>query len=725
VIHRLTTLLCCAAVAAAVLPSAAHAGQYTVTSCFGDGVNNSWQPFHGNGHVDAYSDCPGGVSVNGRQTAGMVARNTYGSAAAPGLTMAEVFFDAPAGGRIVRVTGEINQTSTNGWQAGIHDDGAGQWRWCGTSCLSTFGGWYGFDIGGLSTNRVSAYVICGRQSCARDGLYGLAALRNVSVVVSEDSPPSVAIASGPLASGGWQRGVQEVGVAASDGVGIRRTTVLVDGVPRRGAERGCNPTRTVPCPNGTDSFPIPTTELSDGPHTLTAEAVDSAGNEAQTTRRIAVDNTAPLSPSALAVAGATGWRGKNSFQLRWSNPRQSAAPIAAASIVLCPLAHTTSDLIGCVTPSRTSAGLQSATGVRVPGPGQWRARVWLRDAAGNQSSSNSAETILRFDDQAPTVAFLASSPERPTVIQVKAQDVGSGLATREILLRRRGGSTWMSLPVVADRSGFSAVIDDEHLPDGLYELRARVVDLAGNEHSTDRRTDGQIAALALPLRIKTSLRVGKRKRVRARGAKGKRRYRIVLIEKPQSRYGHTILLRGRLTSPGGNPLAGRDLEVLEQTHLPAAPWRPIATLHTSKTGRFTFRALRGPSRTLRFRFDGTPTIRGRTAEVRLGVRAATTMTVSRHRVVNGEGVTFRGRLRGRPVPASGKLIELQARARGRWLTFGTTHAHAGTGRWSFPYRFSATRGNVHYRFRVRVPKEAGYPYEMGTSRSVEVSVRGL
>lgn len=282
-----------------------------------------------------------------------------------------------------------------------------------------------------------------------------------------------------------------------------------------------------------------------------------------------------------------------------------------------------------------------------------------------------------------------------------------------------------SVKTAPDRDGFSAFIDDEHLRDGIYDLRARAVDLAGNERSTDRLTDGKRAALALPLRIKTRLVVGKPKRVRARGSRGKRRYRIVLVGKPRSRFGRTIPLRGRLTSPGGNPLVGRNIQVLEQTNLRTAPWRPIATLRTSRTGRFTFKALRGPSRTLRFRFGGTDTIRGRTAEVRLRVRAATTMTVDRRRVVNGEGVTFRGRLRGRPFPAGGKLVEIQARGRGRWMTFGTTRARARTGRWSFPYRFSATRGTVQYRFRARVPRDSGYPYETGTSPSVVVGVRGL
>jgi hypothetical protein len=349
--------------------------------------------------------------------------------------------------------------------------------------------------------------------------------------------------------------------------------------------------------------------------------------------------------------------------------------------------------------------------------------VSLQDAAGNRSAST--EAVLRFDDQAPTLNFLAQSQDRPTLVRVKAQDVGSGLGVREITITRRGSSISTSLSLIADRNGFSTTIDDEHLRDGIYDLRARARDLAGNERSTDRRTDGRRAALALPLRIKTSLRVGKRMRIRARGANGKRRYRIVLIEKPQSRYGRTILLRGRLTSLGGNPLVARNIDVLAQTHLSAAPWRPIATLRTTRTGRFTFRALRGPSRTLRFRFNGSDTIRGRTAVVRLGVRAASSIFVDRRRVVNGESVMFRGRLRGRPLPSSGKLIEIQARARGRWLTFGTTRAKASGGRWALPYRFSGTRGNVRYRFRVRIPKESSYPYETGTSRSVSVNVRGL
>ena len=40
------------------------------------------------------------------------------------------------------------------------------------------------------------------------------------------------------------------------------------------------------------------------------------------------------------------------------------------------------------------------------------------------------------------------------------------------------------------------------------------------------------------------------------------------------------------------------------------------------------------------------------------------------------------------------------------------------------YRFRRTRGVQHYRFRLRLPREAGYPFEPGTSRSLTVRVRG-
>jgi hypothetical protein len=199
----------------------------------------------------------------------------------------------------------------------------------------------------------------------------------------------------------------------------------------------------------------------------------------------------------------------------------------------------------------------------------------------------------------------------------------------------------------------------------------------------------------------------------------------VLIVKPRARFGRTIKLHGRLTTPGGNPLVDSEVEVSEQLALPGAVPRRIASLRTSRTGRFTFKALRGPSRVLRFRYAGTGTIRARTTTVDLRVQASSTLHPSRRKVRNGEYVTFRGRVRGRPLPSAGKLVELQVFTRGQWRTFAQPRASARTRRWAYAYRFEAVRGHVRFRFRARIRKETGFPYDLGYSRQKSVTVVGL
>jgi hypothetical protein len=150
----------------------------------------------------------------------------------------------------------------------------------------------------------------------------------------------------------------------------------------------------------------------------------------------------------------------------------------------------------------------------------------------------------------------------------------------------------------------------------------------------------------------------------------------------------------------------------------------VARLRTSRTGRFTYLLPAGPSRVVRFRYPGTPTIRAQTREVDVRVRAGSTLWPNRRSLLNGEAVVLSGRLLGRPVPRSGKLVELQAFVRRHWRTFDSTRA-GHTGRWSYTYRFLNTVGRVRYRFRVRIPRESGYPYARGVSRPVAVTVRGL
>lgn len=149
----------------------------------------------------------------------------------------------------------------------------------------------------------------------------------------------------------------------------------------------------------------------------------------------------------------------------------------------------------------------------------------------------------------------------------------------------------------------------------------------------------------------------------------------------------------------------------------------VGVLHTDQSGSYTYTASGSASPTLRFSYAGSPLILPADAKVDVRVPAVSTLRVSRRRVVNGESVVFSGRVRSLPLPASGKLIQVEVLLSGGWQTFRTTRTD-GNGRWRMAYRFDRTVGVQWYRFRVELPREAGYPFETGASRSIRVRVRG-
>ena len=112
--------------------------------------------------------------------------------------------------------------------------------------------------------------------------------------------------------------------------------------------------------------------------------------------------------------------------------------------------------------------------------------------------------------------------------------------------------------------------------------------------------------------------------------------------------------------------------------------------------------------------SGAPRLCG--AQLRLSVRAGIRFAVTPKRLVNGESLTMRGRLLGRPLPAAGKTIVIQARARGipTWTAVNTIRA-GSSGRFTFRYRFRRTFQRTTYEFRAIAPKQRSYPFARGWS----------
>jgi hypothetical protein len=173
---------------------------------------------------------------------------------------------------------------------------------------------------------------------------------------------------------------------------------------------------------------------------------------------------------------------------------------------------------------------------------------------------------------------------------------------------------------------------------------------------------------------------------------------------------------GRLATVDGQSIAGGVVQLF-------AAEQVIDSVTTDATGRFRTVVIGTRSQDLRLTYTGSLQALPTQTTLKLRVPAATSAKVSRTRVRNGRAVTFRGRVLGLPVPAAGKLVEVQVRFTDRWQTFRTTRSDA-LGRWSSRYRFQRTRGVQRYRFRIRLPKEAGYPFETSVSRTLMVQVSG-
>ncbi len=733
--HRTLALLISTAAALLALAAPAQAGTYTVS-----GTCGLWAPYNSNAaRIAVYSD--GGCRL--------VTRNVFGAFSTPQGAEGGWRMTAPPGATIASFWLLANLKGTRGWDAAVFDNSGFTHAVCpgGLHCegANTTDLNYGPNLA-PGTTQVTTRVRCYASSCTNTGdsadspERGRLFIHNSSMTISDSSPPAVRLAGGSAASSGWKRATPAMIIDAADNVGIRRYEAYVDGRPVGAAARGdCSDIgRIVPCPNGAGTVDVQLAGVADGPHTLAGRAVDSAGNAATASQRIAVDNTPPVAPQGADVVGGSGWRTSNRFSVRWTNPPERFAPIARAVYELCPASADSSNPSvaarsrqRCIVGSRSGSRVSTIANLAVPGEGMWMLRrLWLEDAAGNQNAAAAVKVNgLGFDVTPPTgVAFADEQPDDPARLRVRAADGASGITGGAIEVRRAGEQVWRPLSTQVSATGLTATIDDEVLRKGVYDLRAVAVNGAGLQQGTDRRSDGLPARIKLPIRMRSRLKAGKHagttcRRVRTRGRRASRRVcRARLKAAPRVRVGRSTLLRGRLTI-AGKPPGIQELEVWRQ--LAGSPeWTKVRETTTSRTGRFHYRAARGPARTIRFRYPGTPKIRGVDAPVALRVSASSSLRVSRRLVITGEYVTFRGRLKGGWIPAGGTLVELQVHTRGSWRTFAQPRT-SSSGRWLYRYRFETIRGRAHFRFRARIRRQADYPFTTGASRTLRVRVRGL
>jgi hypothetical protein len=241
--------------------------------------------------------------------------------------------------------------------------------------------------------------------------------------------------------------------------------------------------------------------------------------------------------------------------------------------------------------------------------------------------------------------------------------------------------------------------------------------------TTPRQLNGQGASSGAILRVYLPIRHAVRLKHGTR--KGQRRRVVRAAAKRTVHFASRPTLRAVLTDAARRPIAGA--KVWLASRVEGQDWQLTGQPYTTgRTGRVGLRLPgRTPSRQVNvvyFPFsDSHEQAVGR--PVKLEVRAGVTLSVNRHRARNGQVVRFRGHVAG-PLAAGGVTASLQVSVGRRYRTFRALRVTPeGGGRFSTSYRFRATAHATRYRFRVLVSRQAGLPYDRGTSPASAVAVR--
>lgn len=714
-------------------PHSASAGEYTISICQADEagyVSSAFEQFATRGMKWRRACDPRGEGLRGLVTANVPRAGRVEKGAQSGFIL-----NAPAGASFSRFrwSGEARRRDCR-YALQLYADSPGGSaismknvranRGCPRPGMAQASGApfpRAYDLGGAT--RIVQRVVCvgsaKHQFCSAQGRNYIRTFSAEATVVDGSAPAVGVIPSLPLARGEWVRGKQSFDYEASDNVGVKSASALIAGSLRGDDPRFCRYSQRVPCTNGPGSIQTDTTEAPEGSQSLTVVAEDAAGNRAESAAvTVRIDNAAP-GAVPVGVGGGETWRNANDFDVAWVNPSEGdRAPITAAHFRLCRTSGNE-----CVSGDRRVAGIASIDNLAVPSPGEWEIRLWREDAAGNQQADNASQPVrLRFDPEPPQLGFENPSVENPTRVSVQVTDRISGLAGGGIEISRAGSGSWQVLPTTQEGDRLVTRVDDASLPAGDYELRATAHDQANNLAGTDRRLDGQPMRLKLPLRIATSMKAGvvEKRSSTPKGKKGKVR-RTVLKPRAKVSFGRKVHLGGRLVNRAGHPLA--DAKVLVYSRPKEGTEQLVGTVTSNASGRFTYTVEARASRSFRFAYPGTATILPVEDTATLLVKGTSTFTVKPKRVQNGDSVTFSGRVKGRPLPEAGKLLELQVRFTSGWQTFRTVRSEAD-GTWSIPYLFDRTCGEQRFDFQVHLAGEAGWPLEAGNSRTLTVRVKG-
>jgi hypothetical protein len=424
----------------ASLPQTTWAGTFTVSSCDRStgNVNQAWLASLNSdpAHLDVAVTCPplAGGTLRQQQEQGLWAADHLPSTTnSPDGAQAAWVLTAPAGTSVTHVSYDrfVGSTPELGWVSGLWADGALIDTCSASNGQCTGGGAYGDPTGDTAELSMHATQLRFGVRCSEVNSGGCltgfsghavwASMAGSAVTITDNTPPDLGSPTGPLwgagPAGGYHRGIEQVGFTPSDSTGIKQVSLIVDGQASEIRDQACDYTQVAPCPTlPNQTFNLDTNSLADGSHTIVIAAEDAAGNVAQLSHTIITDNTAP-GPPAPVVAQGTDWQRSRTFNVTASAPAGQISPISAADYALCDAGASSCGPIESVTASSSTVTLPPIT---VAADGDWRLKLWMKDAAGNVNPAFAALIPLRVNSS------ISGTPAAPTVGPSDTPVVSSG-----------------------------------------------------------------------------------------------------------------------------------------------------------------------------------------------------------------------------------------------------------------------------------------------------------
>ena len=474
------------------------------------------------------------------------------------------------------------------------------------------------------------------------------------------------------------------------------------------------------------------TGMADGVHTWRVSARDDAGNTLQEPAQvpIVVDTQ---TPKIDMVPIPAAWTSTLPLDVTLHDNLESVLGLGDLDIEVNIATDGTSrgDWVLMSQESHAPGREQMQVPLTGLGDGTHQVRLKLRNGGPfGQTLVAQRLGLVRTDLTPPDLARAALTvlPDGRVRMIWSADDVRSGV--ERVRLQWLDGWTWRTVTERPASDGTGIVtLDPALIPDPEARMRVQVGDVAGNMRAMEVAMP-EVARPATPNQPAApgaTTPPGSPKHMADEAREGiltlgLERGSVEMIEGTEYRttsitYGQAIVVTGRLVAKGGgSPLAGFAMVARQNG-------RDVGSAVTGPDGSFRLRAVPRQSGPVDVGVPDGSSVVPIPSGPRVGVhvRATVTLLASSHEATaKGAPIVFRGKVAPAPGAAKAVVLEWRDPFRRKWRPVVNARTKAD-GSFTMSWRFQASGLTVP--FRVRAPKEMGWPLGAGMSKNVTVRVR--